>query len=65
MAEVTEQIASRDLKILVDSGLLEPRGEKRGRFYVTTPYLRQWRVETRQAIRIDERVDPYQQLTLL
>lgn len=32
--EITEMTASRDLKLLVDVGVLEPRGEKRGRFYV-------------------------------
>jgi Fic family protein len=31
---ITEATASRDLKLLVDKGLLIPRGERRGRFYV-------------------------------
>ncbi len=37
--EITEITASRDLKLLVDVGVLEPRGEKRGRFYVAGPAL--------------------------
>lgn len=31
--DITDQTASRDLKILVDTGLLEAFGEKRGRYY--------------------------------
>jgi len=31
--EVTEQTAGRDLRQLVDIGLLLPHGEKRGRYY--------------------------------
>jgi Fic family protein len=37
---LTEATATRDLRQMVDSGLLEPRGEKRGRFYVGSPELR-------------------------
>jgi Fic family protein len=33
-AEVSELVASRDLRLLVEKGLLEASGEKRGRFYV-------------------------------
>jgi Fic family protein len=50
--EMSERVASRDLKQLVEAGLLEPQGEKRHRFYVGTPVLR----AMRQAI-IDAR-DP-------
>ena len=32
-ADVSELVASRDLRTLVEAGLLEPRGERRGRFY--------------------------------
>lgn len=35
--EITEQTASRDLRQLVDLGLLVPRGERRGRVYVAGP----------------------------
>lgn len=32
--EISEQTASRDLKTLTDLGLLSPKGERRGRYYV-------------------------------
>jgi len=40
-AEVSEQVASRDLKALVDHGFLEPKGETRGRYYLATPFLKE------------------------
>jgi Fic family protein len=33
LTEVSEQVASKDLKRLVDAGLLVPLGERRGRYY--------------------------------
>jgi Fic family protein len=41
-AEITENLASRDLKALVDAGLLVPEGAKRGRYYVASTRLRQF-----------------------
>lgn len=38
-AEISEHAGGRDLKRLVELELLEPKGEKRGRFYVSTPAL--------------------------
>lgn len=38
--ELSEASAGRDLKALVDAGLLVPHGEKRGRFYVGSPEIR-------------------------
>lgn len=38
-AGVSEQVASRDLRLLVTAGLLEARGERRGRFYVRSRAL--------------------------
>lgn len=38
--EISELTASRDLKTLVDAGLLDPIGEKRGRMYVGTKEVR-------------------------
>ena len=35
-ADISEITASRDLKLLVDSGLFTPTGEKRGRIYVAS-----------------------------
>ena len=40
-AEVSEQVASRDLRIIVDSGLLTTEGETRGRIYSASPSLRE------------------------
>jgi len=37
---VSEQVASRDLRILVDLGLLVATGETRGRIYDASPVLR-------------------------
>src|ERR1043166_8827299 len=37
---VSEQVASRDLRILVDLGLLIATGETRGRIYDASPSLR-------------------------
>lgn len=37
---ITDNTASRDLKRLVDGGLLIPRGERRGRYYLASPGLR-------------------------
>jgi hypothetical protein len=34
--EITEGTATRDLGRMVEAGLLEPNGEKRGRFYTAT-----------------------------
>lgn len=38
--EITEQTASRDLRELVDEGLLVPRGERRGRYYLAGDEIR-------------------------
>jgi hypothetical protein len=38
--ELSEQVASRDLRLLTQAGLFEARGETRGRFYVATAELR-------------------------
>jgi Fic family protein len=39
-AEISENLASRDLKSLVDHALLVAQGESRGRFYAAAPRLR-------------------------
>jgi Fic family protein len=57
-AEVSAQVASRDLKMLVDQKLLLPHGEKRGRSYVASERLREIRGRTREA-RIELK-DPFQ-----
>ena len=40
-ADISAAVAGKDLKRLCDEGLLEARGEKRGRTYVRTPLLLQ------------------------
>ena len=57
LAGVTETIAGRDLKLLAEAGLLEPRGERRGRFYVGTQRLRLLDTSIRQERRQIE--DPF------
>ena len=46
-AEISDPLASRDLRALVDAGLLVPHGERRGRHYVAGEWLLQARAATR------------------
>jgi Fic family protein len=57
IAEISEQQASRDLKTLVEQGLLVPQGEKRGRFYTAGESVRLLRGKTREAGTIE---DPFE-----
>lgn len=52
-ADVSNNLASRDLKMLVDAGLLISDGEKRGRFYVAGPRVG----EIRRRFRLPRAVD--------
>ncbi len=52
-ADVSKNLASRDLKVLVDAGLLVPEGERRGRFYSAAPVV----AEIRQKLRLPKKVD--------
>jgi Fic family protein len=38
-SDVSSQVAKRDLKMLVDEQLLIPKGERRGRIYLASPFL--------------------------
>ena len=49
LTDVSERVASGDLKRLVDIGLLEAVGEKRGRYYVASPEVREIRMMCREA----------------
>lgn len=60
-AQVSEQVASRDLKILVDHGLLVPEGETRGREYRASKLLREVYLRNYES-RSD--VDPFTQEAL-
>lgn len=66
IAEISENLASRDLKSLVEQGLLISAGEKRGRFYVASERLKAIRTRTRVPKRIgDPFVDPPEREPLL
>ena len=56
LAEVEPYTATRELKLLVNAGLLLSQGEKRGRVYLRTPILAELRTKTRAPKKI---VDPY------
>jgi Fic family protein len=47
IAEITENLASRDLKAMVDLKLIVPDGQKRGRVYAAAPILQEIRERTR------------------
>lgn len=56
-AEISENTATRDLKLLVDKGMLVPSGERRGRFYVASDDLKDIR---RQSLEVRYPVeDPF------
>jgi Fic family protein len=46
-AEISENLASRDLKEIADAGFLIPQGERRGRFYVAADVLNAIRARVR------------------
>jgi Fic family protein len=57
-ADISNNLASRDLKQLLDLGLLEAQGEKRGRHYLAGPVVR----EIRQRRRVSKEIkDPFEQ----
>lgn len=47
-AEVSERVATSDLRGLVEAGFLEPVGERRGRYYVAADPLKELRTKTRE-----------------
>jgi Fic family protein len=58
-ADITDGLASRDLRSLVNAGLLLPVGERRGRYYVAGSELK----ELNQKHPMEKRVaDPFEQL---
>lgn len=57
---ISEQTASRDFKALVDAGLLEPHGDKRGRFYTSAGPLLQISARARETRSPKDRSDPFQ-----
>jgi Fic family protein len=55
---ITDATVSRDLRQLVDADLLEPRGQKRGRFYIAQPELTLIRTEVTALRDIRDDADP-------
>ena len=51
---ISENLASRDLKLLVDKGILVPSGEKRGRVYEASPKIKDLRKATWQKFKLPE-----------
>lgn len=56
-SNISDVVAGRDLKRLCELGLLEPVGDKRGRYYIASPDLKNIRERTRDASRAG---DPYE-----
>lgn len=54
IAEITENLASKDFKSLVEHDLLIPKGEKRGRYYVAGEPLTAIRAKTREMRRVED-----------
>jgi Fic family protein len=54
IAEISENLASRDLKAMVDRGLLVSVGDTRNRFYSASDTLRQVRLRTRRPTQIQD-----------
>ena len=54
VAEIHDNLASRDFKSLVAEGLLVPEGERRGRFYVASELLKAIRARTHEARRVED-----------
>ncbi|MDE0672568.1 MAG: Fic family protein [Caldilineaceae bacterium] len=52
-ADISKNLAGRDLKVLVDANLLIPEGEKRGRFYVASQTV----ADIRNALRLPRNID--------
>jgi Fic family protein len=54
VAEISDQLASRDLKMAVDRGFLVPKGERRGRYYEAAPRLRAIRAKTKEPKKVED-----------
>lgn len=58
-AELSNQVAKNDLKRLSDEGLIVPKGEKKGRYYLASELLKKIRKETSVPEPI---LDPFEEL---
>jgi hypothetical protein len=57
--EISDLTASRDLKAMVDAGMLEAVGERRARYYLAGKELRQVREAIRSNRKPDSADDPF------
>lgn len=57
--EISDLTASRDLRAMVDAGLLKPIGKSRGRYYLAKPKLRGVYQDIRASRAPKERDDPF------
>lgn len=57
--EISENTATRDFKSIVDAGLLDAHGDKRGRFYTAAAPLRDIRLRARSAQAPRDDRDPF------
>jgi Fic family protein len=56
---ISEAVAGRDLRLLVEAGLLIPKGERRGRYYLRSPELRSYREAITRARDPRDDSDPF------
>ena len=63
-AELSEHAGGRDLKRMVEAELLEPKGEKRGRYYIATPRLLLLAEASWEQERGAEQADPFADVQL-
>jgi Fic family protein len=54
IADISENLASKDLKSLVEQNLIVAHGEKRGRFYVSSEALTMIQTRTREPRRVED-----------
>lgn len=58
LAEVSDQVASKDLRALVEHDLLVPKGDKKWRYYIASERLRQARANSRDTRKM--KTDPFE-----
>ena len=58
--EISKLTVSRDLKAMVEAGLLKPIGQTRGRYYIAEPILREQRIRIQADRAPKETSDPFE-----
>jgi DNA-binding transcriptional ArsR family regulator len=66
-ADVSPNVASRDLRVLVDAGLIEGHGQKRGKYYTATEpiLIAARRARGEKPVMTDPFAEEKRQLTLM